>query len=112
MRRKADRNFWTQTGVIPRWQLLAVYLTIVAAGVIGFWQTSSVANRADDLARDVRDSRMQAIITTCQQQNDRNAEIVRTIRDLNPRVKLGVAQRFADSIAPRFDCKKRAKELE
>jgi hypothetical protein len=48
----ADRGraYWMAVGVIPRWQLLAVYLLISVVFVVGLNRYGSVASRADDAA--------------------------------------------------------------
>lgn len=45
------RGFWTQRGVIPRWQLVLVYLLIVAAGAAGFSKTSAQQDDIQDLSQ-------------------------------------------------------------
>lgn len=49
-RRAADRHYWTATGVIPRWQLLAVYGLIFAAGFIGFLSLRDAVDKANSAA--------------------------------------------------------------
>lgn len=114
-RRKDDGSYWRATGVIPRWQLLAVYVLIVAAGAAGFWQTSSVANRADDFARDVQSQRVVAIRANCQEQNQRHDDTIRTLDHLIARIPPGAGRDRAlanrrgtvlliDALAPKRDC--------
>jgi hypothetical protein len=105
------RSYWRQTGVIPRWEMLAVYLLIVVAGAAGIAQTQRIAHRADSLAKEIRDQRVAGIVTACEQQNMRNADVVNTLHDLNPKIPVSTLHKFADALAPRFDCAKRVKEL-
>lgn len=45
-----SREFWTQRGVIPRWQYLLVYLAIVAAGIAGFHETQVQSDKTERLS--------------------------------------------------------------
>lgn len=42
------RRYWLARGVIPRWQLLLVYVVIVSAGALGF---ADAQNQRDQTAR-------------------------------------------------------------
>jgi hypothetical protein len=48
------RAYWTAVGVIPRWQLLAVYLLISVVFVVGLNRYGSVASRADAAAHSAK----------------------------------------------------------
>lgn len=49
----------TETGIIPRWQLLAVYLVITAVFVVGLQRTGDTARQANAIAIRVdRDARI------------------------------------------------------
>lgn len=111
-------EWWTATGVIPRWQLLLVYMFVTAAGAVGMTSTRDVADRADraairadELARNVRADRIGAIRISCEQQNLRNMAMVDLLQKLNPMIDPKVAQQFADAGWPRYDCDERVREL-
>jgi hypothetical protein len=106
-----DRRFWTQKGVIPRWQLLLVYVMVVGVAAAGLWRTSVVADDANALARRVQEDREAAIRTSCEQQNERNTDMVALLFKLNPKLEPKVAHRFADAGWPRYDCDQRVKDL-
>ena len=46
------RAYWTAKGVIPRWQLLLVYVTIVGAGVFGFASIQRSLDRGKQALRE------------------------------------------------------------
>ncbi len=39
------RSYWTARGVIPRWQLIGVYIVVVAAGSYGLGETRQIAEQ-------------------------------------------------------------------
>jgi predicted kinase len=131
-----SREYWTEVGVIPRWQLLAVYSLVVGAGLAGFIDSN---HRRDDLkeqsretaarlaeqtrsaAAGIKESRRQAVIATCREQNARHdntlAELDRQIMELPParraraeRNRVGT-EALIDALAPKQDCVARARRL-
>lgn len=96
-RRAADTNYWTATGVIPRWQLLAVYVLVVAAGFVGFLSIRSAVNHANTVARENHRLALRASSQAAQTKRladkiqaqrkdlcaDQNARHKRTIQTLN-----------------------------
>lgn len=52
MNRRAHwKRYWTETGVIPRWQLFAVYVLIFAAGFIGFLTLRGAVDKSNKATR-------------------------------------------------------------
>jgi hypothetical protein len=43
-------SYWRQKGVIPRWQMLLVYVLVIGAGAVGIARTETVASDAQELA--------------------------------------------------------------
>jgi hypothetical protein len=106
--RNEGRGFWRQTGVIPRWQLLTVYVLIVASGVAGFVS--------------IKDSRRDAIERTCREQNERHDKAIAKLDQIIAELPPGPRKRDAeqrrpgtilliDALAPKKDCEERAKRL-
>lgn len=50
-RRVNDRRYWTATGVIPRWQLVAVYALVIGACIVGFVTIGNAVHRANSATR-------------------------------------------------------------
>lgn len=118
--------YWKQVGVIPRWQLVAVYTLVIAAGALGFQQTSKVAHRADDLSkqnkitatqaailtREVARQRRDTILASCLDTNSRHDDVEREIIKLIPpdvdpaerARRVSSARRLAEAVAPKRDC--------
>ena len=110
-----SREYWTEVGVIPRWQLLAVYLIIVCGGLWGFYQNGEARD-------DIQESRREAIIISCEQQNERHDQTVRqldrNIADIPPgprkrraRVSRDHTVALIDALVPTTDCEHRADRL-
>lgn len=100
------KHYWTQTGVIPRWQLVTVYSLVIVLGVAGFLS--------------IQDSRRDAIVRTCTEQNIRHDRTVAKLDhliakqpaepDAEQRRKSTVA--LIDTLAPKIkDCARRAERL-
>lgn len=53
-RRAADKNYWTATGVIPRWQLVAVYGLMAVIGIVGFATIGNTADKASQASQSTR----------------------------------------------------------
>jgi hypothetical protein len=109
--------WWTATGVIPRWQLLLVYVLVIVAGMVGMASTRSVADRANGAALDAKHAVAQvqaSRIELCEQANERHdaviAELERQIARLSPKRRAEANARKAgtiallEAIAPRRDC--------
>lgn len=62
LRARSVWDWWTATGVIPRWQLIAVYVLVVAAGAAGMTATRNAADRAQ-AAVDDNCARIHRIVT-------------------------------------------------
>lgn len=115
-------SYWKQTGVIPRWQLIAVYVLIVAAGTIGIWRTQTVAHRADDLSRDIQAQRVVNIRQSCDEQNARHDDTIAALDRLIGQLPKDSTRRFLaeknrpgtvlliNALAPKRDCGKVVKE--
>lgn len=121
-----SRAYWTETGVIPRWQLLAVYGIIVCGGLWGFHQADAQRDEIEAQAirsdQRIQESRRDAVIISCRQQNERHD---RTIRQLDRNIaglprgpeRLRARQRrdstvsLIDALVPKTDCKQRAEML-
>lgn len=116
---RAKHGYWTQVGVIPRWQLVMVYVVIVAAGATGLLKTSNAAHRADHAAREakaatraIQHSRIVATREACAQQNARNRKAVLFLRQLprgtsnqTPRERDRLLHSFTDAlVGPLQDC--------
>jgi hypothetical protein len=107
--------------VIPRWQLVAVYVLIVAAGALGITQTQHVAHRADALARDIQAQRVSSIVQSCEQQNARHDATIATLDRLIRQQPAGQRRRaersrastvlLIDALAPMRDCQKVLREF-
>jgi hypothetical protein len=122
-----SRAYWTEVGVISRWQLMAVYLLIIGVMLAGFVDS---AKRREDLkeqsrdtavrleaqtrmaAADIKRSRRAAVVATCREQNARRdaalAVLYRQIRDNAARAN---AQGLIVALAPAQDCQARAQRL-
>lgn len=48
------KAYWTEKGVIPRWQLLGVYALVILVGVIGFNIVGSAADKATSAANEAK----------------------------------------------------------
>lgn len=111
----------TETGVIPRWQLLLVYFIIVTAMAIGLARTVSVTNdvkvvaaRAEGLARSIQTQRITTVREGCEQQNVRHAQALKALNALIPPNQSAkrraqskkVVKALADAVAPKRDCDK------
>lgn len=71
------KRYWTATGVIPRWQLVAVYLAFATACAIGFEQQH-------EQSQAIQTQRAESIRRQCEDQNRRNKA---TIARLDLRLK-------------------------
>lgn len=110
-----SRAYWTEVGVIPRWQLVAVYLLIAGGGVAGFHQSSG--------ARDeIQQSRHEAVVRTCREQNARHNRTIKKLDSLIAREGNAARGRRArqrrdstvaliDALVPKKNCKQRADAL-
>lgn len=110
-RRKSDTNYWTATGVIPRWQLVAVYVLVVGATVVGFISVSHQTNRVNDAVRQIQRQRYYL----CQDQNRRHDLTIKRLDELiaatSPprrkkraeRSRAGTLQ-LINALAPRRNC--------
>jgi hypothetical protein len=52
LRARKAWDWWMAKGVIPRWQLLLVYVFVVAAGSVGVARVETIAEDASDLGRE------------------------------------------------------------
>lgn len=115
------RAYWMARGVIPRWQYLLVYVLIVGAGAFGFAQTHAAQQRAEHLARQVAAQRLAAIRSTCEEQNVRHDQTLRTLDRLIAKVppdRRAQARRsrastvlLIDALAPKRDCDQRVRQF-
>lgn len=48
------RHYWTATGVIPRWQLVAVYALVLTVVLIGYLRVGNVADDAHSAANQAK----------------------------------------------------------
>ena len=128
------RNYWTAVGVIPRWQLVAVYLFIAAIGIVAIGSVArqsdeieAQANRATalaiqnrqlskasaELARRVQQQRLDGIRSNCEDQNRKHGDTIRSLRASARRLKiprsewperLGPTIRLINALAEVRDC--------
>jgi hypothetical protein len=89
------RAWWTARGVIPRWQLLLVYVLVVTAGAVGQSKTTDAASKATEAAFDAKSAIRQvqaqgaqrrlvsaeSQLSTCLQVESVKAQILGTIDD-------------------------------
>jgi preprotein translocase subunit SecG len=120
-RRERLGSYWTERGIIPRWQYMLVYVFITMVMILGFASTRHqaqrtdkvvkqnqlIAKRADILARQQIQSRKDSIRETCEQQNQRHDDLLKLLRKIAPKV----AQPLADTGWPVFDCSQRVRDL-
>lgn len=71
-RSRSWRAYWTAKGVIPRWQLVAVYLLITGIGIAGFYSINQALDR-------IQQSRVEACDAAADRNRDTKAEINRQI---------------------------------
>lgn len=107
------RTYWTQRGVVPRWQYLCVYVLIVGAGAFGQIQTSKIANKANGAVIEIQHSRIEIAHTQCDQQNQRNRAAYLFLRNLPNKQHISAQKKdrllhdFTDAlVGPRQDCGK------
>lgn len=111
------KRYWTATGVIPRWQLVAVYALVITVSVIGFAsvrhqnaKTHRVAQRAAALVVEVQRQR-KAVCLDQNRRHDRTiAKLDFLIAHVPPRLRKQAAASRAgnvtliNALAPRRNC--------
>jgi hypothetical protein len=108
------RRYWSQRGVVPRWQYLLVYVLIVSAGVFGQFKTSRIANTANRAVIEIQRSRIDVARTQCRQQNERNRAAYLFLHELpadpkeplrTPQEREALLRGFTDAlVGPRQNC--------
>lgn len=129
-----SRSYWTSRGVVPRWQLLLVYLLIAAVGIVGF---VSVGNQADKATKTAEETRKLALVsatlsrdtarlareiqssrtTLCEDQNKRHDRTIERLNKIIDQAKRRQPDRAAEieraraqnillieALAPEQDC--------
>jgi hypothetical protein len=128
------RSYWTARGVVPRWQLLVVYLVVVAITVVGFIRIGHQASNAEDTARQtaqltratnklarenaaltlaIQHQRTETIRSSCEDQNRRHDATIakldvvlrRAVPDPTTRLRIRTQNALLiDALAPHQDC--------
>ena len=96
-------DWWTATGVIPRWQLLLVYMLIVAAGALGIQSNRSAVDR-------INMERGRNTVAACVRDSTQNQALLDFMAELGAKpATLDVAARFF-ATPPRAECERRAQQ--
>ena len=96
-------DWWTATGVIPRWQLLLVYMLVVAAGALGIQSNRSAVDR-------INTERQRNAVAACARDSTQNQALLDFMAELGARAEtLKVAARFFPTPTP-AECERRVQQ--